>query len=171
MTISIAFCPKCKYYRKRPKPELFNESELQNSGVLKSKLEWDQHDNERRLLELQRVESGQPFTYEPYHYAWCEAFTPYVDRLKNIIDSAASENNLEHIRELVKQNTTRGLELVRLARDGDTVALQELIEHGNVTLNPVSGEILYVYALCAYMNPTGQCPLFTENDSKGVISE
>ena len=77
----IAVCTKCMHYRVRPKTQLFSRSELQASGVLKVDLEWEQQEQEWRLIERQRFESGLPFNYEPHFYAWCAACTPYDSQL------------------------------------------------------------------------------------------
>jgi hypothetical protein len=151
----------------RPKPVLFTKSELQTPSVLKSKLEWDQQDQERERIELQMLESGQPFTYEPYHYAWCAAYTPYDNQLNSAIKKTLSDGDQALPRELAKQSVARGWELIHNASDDK--ALQELMEHYNVTVNPVTGEVMPFYSLCARMNPDGQCPLFEEQtDPKSV---
>lgn len=162
----IAICTKCQYYCMRPKPELFSLADLQTSGILKTKLEWDQQDQERRRLEMQRFETGQAFNYEPFHYPWCAAYTPYDSQLPKAIASALALEDRQGARELAKESVSRGVELISQAQAGDTTALQELAEHNRATLNPVTGEIMQIYALCAYMNPTGQCPLFEPKDAE-----
>jgi hypothetical protein len=156
----IAVCTRCRNYRIRPEPELFGLSDLQTPGVLKSKLEWDQQNQERRLLEMQRFDAGQPFNYEPYHYPWCAAYTPYDNQLSGAIASALGHGDRERARQLAKESVARGVTLIRRAQAGDTAALQELAENGRATMNPVTGEVMQVYTLCARVNPTGQCPLF-----------
>ncbi|KAA0231948.1 hypothetical protein EDS67_00705 [candidate division KSB1 bacterium] len=158
--ISIAICSKCQHQRMRPKAQLFSQSDLQAPGVLKSKLEWEQQDQERRQIEMQRLDAGQPFNYEPYHYAWCAAYTPYDAQLQDVIANALKDGEPEHVRQLAKESVKRGQELIRRAKADDTAALDELAESGRATMNPVTGEIMQIYALCARMNPTGQCPLF-----------
>jgi hypothetical protein len=72
---AIRACIKCKYYRSRPKTHLFSPTELQTSGGLKAYGEWQQKEKQHAEREAQLVASGEPFTYEPHHYAWCSAFT------------------------------------------------------------------------------------------------
>jgi len=52
------------------------------------------------------------------------------------------------------------IELVERARKGNQEALQQLMETGGATMNPVSGEINALYVLCAWMNPECQCPRY-----------
>jgi hypothetical protein len=130
------------------------------SGVLKAKLEWDQQEQERRLIELQRFEAGQSFNYEPHHYPWCTAYTPYDNTLAGAIEEALSVGNRKLARELAMKSHERGNKLIKQAEAGYDAALQELAENGRATMNPVNGEIMQTYALCARMNPGGQCPMF-----------
>lgn len=169
--IPFAVCSKCQHYRVRPKPELYNLSDLQTPGVLKSKLEWDQQDHERRLEEMQRFKARIPFNYEPYHYPWCAAYTPFDKQLLEEIDSAIADGDLDKVKWLAKESVARGKELVRRAHTGDMAALHELAENGRATMNPVNGEIMQIFALCAQMNPTGRCPLFEPKDIRtGEVS-
>ena len=132
----------------RPRPELFSISDLQTPGVIKTKLEWDQQDQERRLVELQRFEEGKSFNYEPYHYPWCAACTPYDKQLAGAINKALTEGSQEHACQLAKESVARGEELIRQAQAGDLTALQELAENGRATRNPVTGEIMKIlYAM------------------------
>lgn len=195
MGTSVSVCKKCRHFRERSKPELFKANELQMPGVLKAKLEWDQQEQERRLIELQRFEADQPFNYEPHHYPWCAAYTPYDNTLPDLIKKVLMEEDCERIRDLIgisieccidenwiklieraisgdnaslKELTinlagishARGNSLIKLAEAGDDEALQELAEKGRATVNPVTGEIMQIYALCARMNPRQQCPVF-----------
>ena len=146
----------------RPKPQLFSRSELQAPGVLKSELEWEQQDQERRLTEMQRYEAGHRFTYEPYHYPWCDALTPFDATLPEEMETALMKGGVEAAREFASKSTAKGKKLLADAKGGDGAALQELANTGSASMNPVTGEISEVYALCARMNPAGQCPLFEE---------
>lgn len=77
----------------RPRPQLFAPSELASGGVLKARNEWDQQQRQRALQEKQRFEAGQPFDYEPHHYAWCAFFTALelVDRARSGDRTAVDE--------------------------------------------------------------------------------
>jgi hypothetical protein len=163
---TIAICTMCRHYRLRPKTELFSPSSLQASGVLKAKLEWDQQEQERRQAELQRFEAGQPFTYEPFHYPWCAAYTPFDQALPPEMSEALSAGDLDEARRLAQESVARGWVLIKEAKNGDFEALQELAERGRATMNPVTGEVSPLYALCARMNPMGQCPLFEPKSSR-----
>lgn len=48
-------------------------------------------------------------------------------------------------------------DLVERARLGDGAALAELMTSGGAVMNPVTGEISPVYALCLRINPKGAC--------------
>jgi hypothetical protein len=122
---SIRRCLDCVHYRMRPKPSLFNASELQSAGGLKARLDWQQQEKQHAELEAQMVGAGAPFTYEPHHYAWCAYFTRVV--------------------------------LVAAAGAGDEAALEQLMGEGGAVLNPVTGEVAPIYALCLRMNPGGAC--------------
>lgn len=155
-----AVCKFCANRRMRPKPELFSASDLHNPQVLKAQLEWEQQDQQRKFTELQRFEEGRPFNYEPYHYYWCEAFTPLDPELIPQLETMLSDGDTERARELAKESNSRGRDLVRRAQAGDWDAVSELAKSGRATMDPVTGEIAQFYALCDQMNPEGQCPLF-----------
>ena len=60
----------------RPENQLFSPSELQTAGGLKAYTEWQQQEKQHAERETQLYKSGEAFTYEPRHYAWCAAYTP-----------------------------------------------------------------------------------------------
>lgn len=72
----LRVCADCAHYRKPARPQLFGSAELQSPGGLKAQTEWQQREKQHAEHESQMVAAGQPFTYEPHHYAWCAAFTP-----------------------------------------------------------------------------------------------
>lgn len=156
----IAVCSKCKYHELRPKPDLFSGSEMQAPAVLKAKLEWEQQQNERRQAEQQRFEAGGQFTYEPFNYAWCTAFTPLDVALLGVVEKAVIENKMAEAKAQAMEAWTRNQELLQKAKEGDEGAMQTLGEKGCATINPVTGEVSPVYALCARINPAGRCPMF-----------
>jgi hypothetical protein len=121
----IKACIDCRHYRLRAKPELFSSADLQTAGGLKARSEWEQQEKQHLQHEEQMVAAGTAFTYEPHHYAWCDAYTR--------------------------------LDLVARATAGEQAALAELMQQRLATMNPVTGELTPVYALCLRMNPTGQC--------------
>jgi hypothetical protein len=55
---------------------------------------------------------------------------------------------------------TPDLALARKASDGDASALRELMADGHVSVNTVTGAVTPIFALCARMNPEGQCSRF-----------
>lgn len=75
MASPLRVCARCRHYRTRPAVEPFSVSELSAAGVLKAKTEWDQQQRQRAQIEQARFEANQPFDYEPYHFAWCAAYT------------------------------------------------------------------------------------------------
>lgn len=125
VSMTIRVCTKCRHYRIRPKPVLFDSAELQTAGGLKARSEWQQQEKQHAEREAQLVAADAAFMYEPHHYAWCAAYTR--------------------------------VELVSGANAGDAAALAELMRHGGGSLNPVTGEVTPIYALCLRMNPRGAC--------------
>ncbi len=57
--------------------------------------------------------------------------------------------------------------LVDSANAGDRAALAKLLGSGGATMDPVTGRIKPLYQLCAWMNPTGQCPSWTSRGDDG----
>ena len=49
------------------------------------------------------------------------------------------------------------LDLARQASAGDSASLEKLMQEGGGTINPVTGEVSPVYALCLRMNTRGAC--------------
>jgi hypothetical protein len=49
------------------------------------------------------------------------------------------------------------LELVAKANSGDDGAITELMRAGGASINPVSGAVTPIYALCLRLNPRGDC--------------
>ena len=54
---------------------LFSAAELQTSGGLKARVEFQEQEKQHAEREAHMVREGVPFTYEPHHYAWCAAYT------------------------------------------------------------------------------------------------
>jgi hypothetical protein len=52
------------------------------------------------------------------------------------------------------------LDLVARAKADDAGALTELMAEGAGTINPVTGDIGAIYALCIQKNPEANCPKF-----------
>lgn len=48
-------------------------------------------------------------------------------------------------------------DLAERANAGDRTSLEELMRQGGATMNPVTGEVTPIYALCLRMNPRGTC--------------
>ena len=162
MSTKIAICSNCLHYRKRGKPQLFNLSEMRDSHVMKSELERLQKDEERGQREELRFAAGDPFNYEPFSYPWCDRFTPLDAQLfegKEIQD-ALDLGDIDLVKKLAIESNERGKEWIINAKKGSGAALDNLAEHRSAMMNPVSGEIMQIYALCARMNPKGGCLLF-----------
>jgi hypothetical protein len=88
----IRSCKDCRHLRQRPKADLFSSAELQTAGGLKAFSEWQQQEKQHADREAQLYASGEAFTYEPHHYAWCAFYTP-IDLVKkaNTGDESALE--------------------------------------------------------------------------------
>jgi len=165
----MAVCSKCKHHQVRPKPELFSRAEMQSPAVLKAKLEWEQQQNERRQAEMQRFEAGQQFTYEPFNYPWCKAFTPlHTDLLLTVQDEVGKGLSLDEARAKLVAGMKEWQSVATKALAGDMDAAEQLGMAGAATVNPVTGEVAQVYALCARMNPQAQCVLFEQEKAGGV---
>ncbi len=158
--LTHAICKKCRYYRTRSSPALFSQSDLQTPGILKTKIEWDQQLQQRAEEEMRRFEAGREFTYEPFNYAWCSAYTHMGELDKPGIEQAVQSNNRDELRRLVEQSIQNDEERMRRAQDGDETAVEELAENGRAQMDPVSGQIMQVYQLCSRMNTEGTCSLF-----------
>jgi hypothetical protein len=163
----FAFCPGCRHHRMRAPLELFSRADLQAPGVLKAKLDWDQQEQERRQLEMQRFEAGQAFTYEPFFYDWCAAATPFDAQALAAASDLAAAGDRQAARALGAERRYEATRQIARARSGDRGAIQGLMVTGTAGMNPVSGEVLPVYGLCARINPTGECPLFEPPDAAG----
>lgn len=156
----LSVCKICAHQRIRPKPVLFSNADLHNPEVLKAKLEWEQQDMQRRFIEQQRIEEGKLFDYEPYHYSWCDAFTPLDPGLIPQLEDALVKEGKELARRIASESRLRAQDLIDRAGAGEAEAIWALSERGLATINPVTGEISHYFALCDQMNPKGQCPLF-----------
>lgn len=162
----FAICSKCRYYRTHPQVHLFSPDELHMAGVLKAQTEWDQQEHERAEEELRRFQAGDRFDYEPMHYAWCWAYTNMDEQDWPAIQDAIAANDGQRIRALIEESITHGLDRLTHARDGDEAALADLAKSGRATMNPVTGDIAQIYALCQRMNPNAQCALFDPVESE-----
>ena len=162
MAPSATYCPRCAHYRMRAQPELFSAAEMQSTGGLKAHLEWEQQQQQLRLLEQQRVETAEVLPYEPHFYAWCAAASPFDPAVLDAIDHAdgAAEAMLGAIRELAHASCAKADELIARAEKGDYEAVTELVDGGRVTVNPVTGDVQRTYVLCRRVNRRSQCPLF-----------
>src|SRR5262245_2441244 len=73
--LPVRICALCRHVRSRVKVALFDGQDLQSPGALKAQTEWNNEMKQRAQLEFARLQSRQPFEYEPHHYAWCAHFT------------------------------------------------------------------------------------------------
>jgi hypothetical protein len=158
-----AVCPNCRHYRVRPQPVLFSSRELQSPKVLEAKLKGEEEENTRRSLEEQRFRQGLPFDYEPHYYPWCAACTPYdPDLFTTLINLMNSGEEQPQIKEVAQKSVELGQRLIQKAKNGDSDALEQLANERRAKFNPVTGEVMLLYTLCAYVNATAQCPLFEQ---------
>ena len=160
-----AICPKCKYYRLRPEPILFTEADLQCPKILEAKINGEDKENARIDLEGWRYANQyakrEPFDYEPHQYPWCAACTPYDRNLFEAIDRVVESGGDQlQLQQMARISVEQSEKLIQKVVDGDLTALEELAAKGSAKFNPVTGEVMKLYTLCAYVNKTGQCPLF-----------
>jgi hypothetical protein len=150
----------------RAQPELFSDADLQSSGGLKARLEWEQQQDQLRLLEQQRVETGEVLPYEPHFYPWCAAATPLDQEVLAAVDEALASNDapspetVDRIRKMADESGRAASDLLARAAKGDYEAVTRLLEGRRATANPVTGEVEQVYVLCRRVNRRSQCPLF-----------
>lgn len=73
-TVSVT-CVTCAHRRMRAPIQLFDARSLHRAAILRAHGEYGDEDAERAQVEFQRVQAGEPFLYEPFHYAWCAALS------------------------------------------------------------------------------------------------
>ncbi len=167
---TTAFCPRCVHYRLRPQPELFSAADMQTAGGLKARLEWDQQQDQLRLLEQQRIEANEILTYEPHFHAWCAAASPFDEAILRAVDDAigAGEDEQAALADKARQvalvSRQEATALLARAGEGDYDAITELVERGQATVNPVAGDIQQTYVLCQRVNQRSLCPLFDRKE-------
>jgi hypothetical protein len=160
MTTSLSICTRCVHCKRYVKSELFNKSDLQMSGPAGAKIKGFEEEEQLRTKEMLQFQAGERFTYEPHNYDWCAIFTPLDAMLPDSILQKLADNDLDGARKLAHESHNLMIELLKRAKSDDSEALQELMSRGGGTLNPVSGNVEQVYALCYTMNHRAQCPLF-----------
>ncbi len=129
-------------------------------------MEWEQQNNERRQAEMQRYDSGGQFNYEPFSYPWCEVFTPLDVGLLQRVEEAAQTGRADEAKAMILENMARSATLLKQAASGESDAMEQLGMSGRATINPVTGEVAQIYALCVRMNPRGQCLMFETEAGK-----
>lgn len=166
MTATTAFCPRCVHYRLRARAELFSAADMQSTGGLKASLEWEQQQDQLRLLEQQRIEAGEVLSYEPHFTPWCAAASPFDEAVLEAVDEAIAAGGVDRqalrdrAREVAHASRERVRELMTHAAGGDYEAIAELVERRSATVNPVAGDIQQTYVLCGRVNQRSLCPLF-----------
>jgi hypothetical protein len=167
----VALCQRCVYYRVRARPALFSSADMQSAGGLKARLEWEQQQDQMRLLEQQRVEANEIFTYEPHFHAWCAAASPFDEAILRAVDEAVEANDDDRLglaqtaRHVALVSRQEAAELLARANDGDDEAMALLVERGRATVNPVAGDVQLTYVLCDRVNQRTRCPLFERRES------
>lgn len=168
---TIAFCPRCVNYRVRPQAELFSAADMQSAGGLKARLQWEQQQDQIRLMEQQRAETDDKIPYEPLFHPWCAAASPYDATVIHAVEAAidASEDDRPQLadaaRRLALESRHTATALLDRARAGDYDAIVTLVGGGRVNVNPVAGDIEQTYVLCGRINQRGLCPLFERKES------
>jgi hypothetical protein len=135
---TLAVCSQCVHYRMRSPVGLFGPSDMRSAGVLKEQSTWEQEERQRALQEQHAFVAGQPFVYEPHHYAWCAKY------------SRADEVEVAQV----------------AARGGDHTAMDDLLSEGVVALDPVTGDYLALYVLCAWKNTEGRCEHYAQRTAR-----
>jgi hypothetical protein len=72
---AISVCATCRHMAQRPKPQHFQPAQYSRSAILEADLAWQEWWQKIGRSEQLRYHARQPFTYEPYTYAWCRYFT------------------------------------------------------------------------------------------------
>ena len=68
-------CVNCVHMNRRPELQLFSGEELQTAGGIKAATEWESQEKQFAQREESKAAVGEPFPWEPHHYAWCDAYT------------------------------------------------------------------------------------------------
>jgi hypothetical protein len=166
MATAAVYCPRCKHYRMRAQPELFSAADMQSTGGLKARLEWEQQQEQLRLLEQQRVEAGEVLPYEPHFYPWCAAASPFDAGVLDAVDQAFAGGDVPSpelagkVREMASASRVEARDLLARALKGDYDAVTRLVEAQRATANPVTGDVEQTYLLCRRIIRRAQCPLF-----------
>lgn len=166
MRESLAICENCRHYNKPAQPELYTATELQTAGALKSLHDSHSEQKQDRSMEDTAFRSGDPFTWEPINYEWCEILTPVDLELQEKMQIKLAQTDREGARMLAETSHSRMQRLMKEATNcKDPVvqrqALKELERRlGRLALNPVTGELINVFALCRRVNAERDCVLF-----------
>jgi len=164
-------CPQCAHYRMRAAAELFSAADMQSTGGLKARLEWEQQQEQLRLLEQQRVDSSEVLPYEPHFYPWCAAATPFDAAVLGAVDEATTSpaasfaDQAGRARDLARASRDAARALIARAGQGDYDAVTELLQGRRATVNPVNGDVQQMYVLCRRVNRRLQCPLFEPREA------
>jgi hypothetical protein len=164
-------CPGCAFYRLRARPALFSAADMQSVGGLKASLEWEQQQDQLRLLEQQRIEAAQVLTYEPHFHPWCAAASPFDETVLRAVDEAIGADEAQRpglsdtARDAARISRGEAAELIGRARHGDYEAMTRLVEGQRATVNPVAGDIQQTYVLCERVNRFSRCPLFEPREA------
>jgi hypothetical protein len=152
-------CTNCQYYRQRAAVILFPPSQGGRPGIIKTRIEYEEMLRQRAESERQKAYNREIFDYEPYHYAWCAAYTYLSDE---DLHTAADllQGKPEVAQQFVVERVSRNMELVRAAREGNDGALMQHVQTHRTVQHPVTGEILLLYELCDWCNPTMDCVLY-----------
>ena len=169
--MTVALCQRCVHYRLRARPELFSPADMQSAGGLKARLEWEQQQDQMRLLEQQRVQANEILTYEPHFHAWCAAASPFDEAILRAVDDAIEASDEERptlaetARHVALVSRQEAAALLDRAHHGDYDAITQLVKGGRAAVNPVAGDIQATYVLCDRVNQRTRCPLFERQES------
>src|ERR1017187_1272196 len=71
----VAICKICVHYRPPNPPDPFVGLRLFSKKTVELRSKWRQEMVTRARAEYQKLESGEPFAYEPFAVAWCDHYS------------------------------------------------------------------------------------------------
>jgi hypothetical protein len=171
MAGTATHCPRCAHYRMWAQAELFSVADMQSTGGLKARIEWEQQQEQLRLLEQQRADAGDVLPYEPHFYPWCAAASPFDAAVLSAVDEAMASGStpapplVDRAREIARESRAQARDLIARAAGGDYDAITVLVQGRRATVNSVSGNVQQMYVLCRRVNQRLQCPLYEPREA------
>jgi hypothetical protein len=160
-----SICPRCHYYRKPDKIELFDREDLMNPEVQKVQHELSEWHRQRTFDEEQRVANRYLFEAPPLTYAWCDGFSRQIDKFYTRNDARAFREELLRGGSAAAREHFHGVvapaqDLVRASAAGDREAAARLEAIRDDRIDGISGEFIPYFVLVMYVNQDEQCDLW-----------